>query len=113
MVLIMNFQTIGTYAWFLYHQDYIADVFCINKDKPALHCEGKCFLMERLAEQEPISTQDPEFPGAEERPVFLFYNGYESPNFLAKVLSCTDLPSYSSPWMGTDYTQGLFRPPKC
>jgi len=27
---------------------YIIDNFCINKDKPLLECDGKCFLSEQL-----------------------------------------------------------------
>lgn len=29
--------------------DYIANVLCINKDKPELECNGKCHLMKELA----------------------------------------------------------------
>ncbi|MDR7131440.1 hypothetical protein J2X69_003804 [Algoriphagus sp. 4150] len=32
---------------------YIIENFCINKDKPAMNCDGKCFLAERMkAEKE-------------------------------------------------------------
>ncbi len=114
MVLIMNFQTISTYAWFLYNQDYIAEVLCINKDKTAMHCDGKCILMERLAKQDQNKNHNPEFPGAEERSVFLFYNGYETGDLSPKdFLSLNNLPAYYSPFLTTGYDQGLFRPPKC
>jgi len=29
--------------------DYISDVLCINKKKPELHCNGKCYLGKELA----------------------------------------------------------------
>ena len=29
--------------------DYISTVLCVNKDKPALKCNGKCHLMQELA----------------------------------------------------------------
>jgi len=29
--------------------DYISDVLCINKNKPKLHCNGKCYLGKELA----------------------------------------------------------------
>ena len=29
-------------------QDFIAKVLCINKEKPQLHCNGKCYLAKRL-----------------------------------------------------------------
>ncbi len=33
-------------------QEYIAEFLCINKDRPELACEGKCYLMQMLQEQE-------------------------------------------------------------
>lgn len=35
-------------ANYLINQDYIAEFLCINKDKPALECNGKCYLAEQL-----------------------------------------------------------------
>lgn len=32
---------------------YIAERFCENKDKPQLHCEGKCYLHKQLKKAEP------------------------------------------------------------
>ena len=30
-------------------QDYITEKFCVNKDKPELQCNGKCYLTKELA----------------------------------------------------------------
>ncbi|MCH2192587.1 hypothetical protein [Kordia sp.] len=35
-------------AYYVINQDYIADFLCINKDKPELECNGKCYLAEQL-----------------------------------------------------------------
>jgi hypothetical protein len=35
-------------ANYLVNQDYIAEFLCINKDKPELECNGKCYLAEQL-----------------------------------------------------------------
>ena len=51
---------------YIVEQDYIAEFLCINKDKPELHCNGKCYLMRKLAEHNeqkkrnlpPISMED-------------------------------------------------------
>ena len=34
---------------YLVNYDYISRVLCINKDKPQLQCDGKCYLMKQLA----------------------------------------------------------------
>jgi len=37
---------------YTFNKSYIASVFCTNKDKPDLHCEGKCFMDIKLKELE-------------------------------------------------------------
>lgn len=34
-------------GWWL-NRDYVARVLCINRDKPQLHCNGKCHLAKQL-----------------------------------------------------------------
>ena len=38
--------------------DYISKVLCINKDKPALNCKGKCYLMRQLKEAQDDKNRD-------------------------------------------------------
>ena len=33
---------------FKLNQNYIAATLCVNKNKPQLHCEGKCYLTKKL-----------------------------------------------------------------
>ncbi|MEJ5996419.1 hypothetical protein WG904_18470 [Pedobacter sp. Du54] len=47
----------STYA---YNKAYIASVLCTNKDKPELHCEGKCFMDIKLKELEQKNKHDQE-----------------------------------------------------
>jgi hypothetical protein len=35
---------------YVFDYEYISEVLCINKDKPEMHCNGKCYLMKSLAE---------------------------------------------------------------
>ena len=35
-------------AGFELNRDYIGTTLCINRDKPQLHCNGKCYLMKKL-----------------------------------------------------------------
>lgn len=34
---------------YVFDYQYISEVLCINKEKPELHCNGKCHLMKELA----------------------------------------------------------------
>lgn len=36
------------YLGFEANQNYIAKELCINRDKPEMHCNGKCYLMKKL-----------------------------------------------------------------
>ena len=42
----------GTIAYFHLNRDYIARVLCENRDKPLLHCDGKCYLAKKLKQQQ-------------------------------------------------------------
>ncbi len=42
------------------NKEYIASVLCTNKDKPELHCDGKCFLDIKLKELEQKNKQEQE-----------------------------------------------------
>ncbi|KOS08400.1 hypothetical protein AM493_17190 [Flavobacterium akiainvivens] len=36
---------------YVFNYNYIAKELCINKDKPVMHCNGKCHLMKELAKK--------------------------------------------------------------
>ncbi|MFI2741380.1 hypothetical protein ACG2LH_01460 [Zhouia sp. PK063] len=42
---------------YLINEDYIAEYFCINKDKPEMHCNGKCYLAMQLKKQQEQKKQ--------------------------------------------------------
>ena len=63
--------------------DYIVDNLCENKDKPEMHCNGKCYLKKQLAEEttgkekSPFSnkfyySEIPQFIISEKLPEFKF-----------------------------------------
>lgn len=42
----------GILAHYQLNKEYIARVLCENRDKPELHCDGKCYLAKRLKAQQ-------------------------------------------------------------
>ena len=55
LMLLFSVQTFSKWMWVLDYQlnkEYIAENLCINKAKPQLHCNGKCQLAKKLAEEE-------------------------------------------------------------
>lgn len=39
----------GIMVWYEVNKDYVAEELCENKDKPQLHCNGKCYLNKQIA----------------------------------------------------------------
>nr|WP_121272320.1 hypothetical protein [Pedobacter schmidteae] len=47
-LLTANCSNLFVYLGFEANQNYIAKELCINRDKPEMHCNGKCYLMKKL-----------------------------------------------------------------
>lgn len=62
IVLMQTFSSFLIEADFFINQDYIAKNLCVNRDKPMMHCNGKCFLAKKLKEdgksQSPASKSE-------------------------------------------------------
>jgi len=50
--LVANSSQLFVYAGFGLNQNYIVSRLCVNRDKPQLHCNGKCYLLRKLKQAE-------------------------------------------------------------
>src|ERR1700723_1786637 len=59
-VISGSFSLLFIYAGFELNQKYIAANLCENRDKPWLHCNGKCYFMKKIkqAEEKEKSTEN-------------------------------------------------------
>ncbi|MBD8489946.1 hypothetical protein IFO69_14410 [Echinicola sp. CAU 1574] len=49
MIIVLNSMIFSVIQMdYALNKEYITENFCINKDKPEMHCDGKCFLSEQL-----------------------------------------------------------------
>ncbi|MES2277359.1 MAG: hypothetical protein V4592_15135 [Bacteroidota bacterium] len=46
--LATNFTKLFVFAGFEMNQKYIASSLCENRDKPWMHCNGRCYLMKKI-----------------------------------------------------------------
>jgi len=54
-----GFSRFFIYAGFELNHKYIAENLCVNKNRPWLHCDGKCYFMRKIKEaQENEKKQD-------------------------------------------------------
>jgi hypothetical protein len=47
-----HFSMYVVYAGFTMNQKFIAEKLCINKSRPWLHCNGKCYFMKKIRQAE-------------------------------------------------------------
>lgn len=60
--ITVNLSGIFVFAGFEMNKSYIANELCINKNKPELNCNGKCYLMNKLKQaQEKEQKQEHQF----------------------------------------------------
>ncbi len=109
VTLSTGFTKLFIYANYELNKDYIAKTLCINKAKPMLHCNGKCYLTKKLkqAEQE---EQKQEKSSSKRFSVEVFLPTTQGFKFFTRqtdeFLPPTPLP-YSSLKM-----YGIFHPPQ-
>lgn len=88
-----NFSRFFVYAGFELNRNYIATKLCENRNKPQLHCNGKCYFMKKLKQAE--DKQDTENRQAQKN---LFQEAnYTQPvvvKFYPVLLSVTKVPNY-------------------
>jgi len=69
LYIVAMVRPIVPLASFVINQDYIAEFFCVNQDKPELDCNGKCYLMQKLEEQNEEKRQNLPSIAMEEYPI--------------------------------------------
>lgn len=97
-------------------KEFIINNFCVNKDRPELHCDGKCYLATRLAavqEQEEQQTQrDFMFKLLENiTDCHTYFVSFASPQATPVLLTHTRF-AYSCPFLLNEATADIFRPPQ-
>lgn len=111
LLLLLCFQFFfkaGIAGYYLANKAYIAEVLCINKANAGMHCDGKCYLREKMkaaGASAPeaavlIKYEAPEFVGTERMPV--------------PVLPESARPAYCACCQGaatSDFCSAVFQPP--
>ena len=95
---------------YVINQDYISEFLCINKDKPELNCNGKCYLMQKIKAQNEEKKQNLPRIAMEEYPIG-FIN-FASIGALKEEfrLFITPNTNYLNTYFFM-YTENSFRPP--
>jgi hypothetical protein len=104
------FYQLGMVTYFQLNQQFIADVLCINKEKPALQCHGKCYLKKKL-EVTDIPGEAPSPAAGKEKLEIAVYliSRYDLDLRIATAVQDPNFPSADLTPAG--FQASLFRPP--
>ncbi len=97
-------------AFFEANRTYIAEVFCVNKDKPELDCRGQCHLKDMLEAGSKNSEQAPVIPEAEH--LLLFFLETFLPDINRVSFIQTKSPVYFGANLLIGYRFQNWHPPK-
>jgi hypothetical protein len=112
LLTIIILQTFGSFViqvdYFL-NKSYIAKVFCINREKPKMHCNGKCYLAKQLKEQEQQEQQAPNL----KREKFEVQPCYLPTSFAFTAIAFTNNIEYyyTSKVLTSPFLRSIFHPP--
>lgn len=59
VALLMLVKPLWPVAEYVMNYNYIANVLCENKERPQLHCDGKCYLAKQLAKEMDRNEDNP------------------------------------------------------
>ena len=112
-VLTANFSGLFVYAGFQLNQKYITTTLCENRDKPWLHCDGKCYLMKKVLEAEKNENNKTAKSNLSNLGTSFFQRIY-TPSFRQTFTAAAykrSFPNYTYLY-SNHYINSIFRPPK-
>ena len=57
-IISANFSRLFIYASFELNRNYIATKLCENRDKPWMHCNGKCYFIKKIKQAQEREKND-------------------------------------------------------
>lgn len=112
LIATIFLQTFSAYvikADYILNRKFISATLCVNKEKPEMHCEGKCYLNKKLKQQD---KQDKQAPVTKNEQLTI------QPFFVPELFSLSDARSLIKPTFfikdeGLAYSSpnSIFHPP--
>ena len=108
-----NCSRIFVYAGFQVNQKYVAETLCINKSRPWLHCNGKCYFMKKIHQAEENDKKQQAKDNLNRLEISFFQEPFRlsfiEPTTLQAAKS--SFPAYTYQY-SSRYIETIFRPPK-
>ena len=108
-----NFSMFMIYAGFEMNQKYISETLCVNKARPWMHCNGKCYFMKKVHQAEENEKKQDAKDNLNRLELSFFQEPYQL-SFIEPVILYTvkaSVPAYTYQY-SSRYIDTIFRPPK-
>lgn len=112
LLLMQVFSKTIILVQYTVNKEYITNVFCVNKNKPMMHCNGKCHLKKEFNKTDK-KEQSPINPFNVKTKFKLFYENNMDLAFLNPVILKTNslISDYSSN-LSDQHSASIFHPPQ-
>ena len=108
-VLTVNYSRLFVYVGFKLNQNYIAAKLCENRNRPWMHCDGKCYFMKKIKQAE--DKQNNAERESQKNMVQVAYYETQTPvKFFTCIIQVLIIPHNSGALMPGHNT--IFRPPQ-
>lgn len=108
--ILVNFSKLIILVHYELYKTEITQKYCVNKDKPQMHCCGKCHLRKQFAKDDK-QQQSPVFPT-----VKIDIQLFSSAGFISLPHNEGEYTMVDSPYKGSylpGFHTSLFHPPCC
>ncbi|QQL51595.1 hypothetical protein GO620_015715 [Mucilaginibacter ginkgonis] len=108
-----NFSRYFVYAGFELNQKYIAEKLCINKNRPWLHCNGRCYFIKKIKQAEEEDRKQSAKDNLNRLEVSFFQQPIIIGFIQPKIISQAHQHFAAYTYLYTNhYLDSIFRPPK-
>lgn len=108
-----NFSRFFVYAGFELNRSYIAEKLCVNKARPWMHCNGKCYFMKKIQQAAENEKKQESKDNLSRLEVSFFQEPFKLTFTEPTILSTPNplIPFYGYNY-SSQYIESVFRPPK-
>lgn len=110
-VLAQTFSSLGILAGFQINRNFIAASLCVNRTKPELHCNGKCYLNKELLKNEKQNSHPSQVPSKVTIEPLQFTGDACSLVFFKQPLIAV-IPVLTSTFSAESFSRSVFHPPR-
>lgn len=111
-MLLQTFSREVLVVDFTLNRAVITARFCVNKARPQLHCDGKCYFAKQLKKQEERENKAPNSLKERLEMLPVAFRSLVPPVPAHRASVPVSYGPYRPAWVPTNATKGVFHPPQ-